>query len=62
MNKWTITLEEDPENGDLVLPLNDDILKELGWEIGDTLIWTDNKDGSWTLHKKDNEQISNTTE
>lgn len=49
---WTITLEEDPETGDLILPFTDEILKELGWQEGDTLEWIDNKDGSWSLVKK----------
>jgi hypothetical protein len=50
---WTITLEEDPENGDLIMPLADDILESAGWKEGDTLEWSDNKDGTWTLRKKD---------
>ena len=44
-------IEED-EEGNLVLPLSDDMLEELGWEIGDTIDWTDNKDGSWSMTKK----------
>ena len=48
---WTISLEEDPETGDLILPLNDDILAETGWKTGDTIDWIDNKDGSWTMKK-----------
>ena len=48
---WTINLEEDPETGDLILPLNDDILEQTGWKTGDTIDWTDNKDGSWTMKK-----------
>ena len=28
------------------------MLEELGWEIGDTIDWTDNKDGSWSMTKK----------
>jgi len=36
----------------LILPLSDDILKEVGWETGDTIDWIDNKDGSWTMKKK----------
>ena len=46
---WTISLEEDPETGDLILPLNDDILAETGWKTGDSIDWIDNKDGSWTM-------------
>lgn len=48
---WTISLEEDPETGDLILPLNDDILAETGWKTGDSIDWIDNKDGSWTMKK-----------
>ena len=48
---WTINLEEDPETGDLILPLNDDILEKTGWKTGDSIDWTDNKDGSWTMKK-----------
>jgi hypothetical protein len=48
---WTIELEEDPETGDLILPLNDEILEGTGWQTGDSLEWIDNKDGSWTMKK-----------
>lgn len=48
---WTINLEEDPETGDLILPLNDDILEQTGWKTGDSIDWIDNKDGSWTMKK-----------
>lgn len=48
---WTINLEEDPETGDLILPLNDDILEGTGWKPGDRIDWIDNKDGSWTMKK-----------
>lgn len=51
---WIITLEEaDDGSGDLVLPLTDEIMESAGWKIGDTLEWIDNKNGSWTLRRKD---------
>ncbi len=54
MNKqWIISLEEDPETGDLILPLSDDILEQAGWKTGDTIEWIDNKDGTWTMRKKE---------
>jgi hypothetical protein len=52
MKSWTVTLEEDPETGDLLLPFTPEILEELGWMEGDVLEWVDNKDGSWSLVKK----------
>lgn len=51
----TITLEEDPETGDLILPFTDEIMQEAGWTEGDTLEWTDLKNGSWSLAKKQDE-------
>lgn len=48
---WTITVEEDPETGDLILPLPADMLVMQGWFEGDTLEWHDNGDGSWSLTK-----------
>jgi hypothetical protein len=50
--RWTVTVEEDPDTGEMVLPLPEDLLKLQGWQPGDTLLWTDNKDGSWSLTKK----------
>lgn len=45
-----VTLEKD-ENGDLILPLSDELCSELGWKVGDTIKWIDNRDGSWTIRK-----------
>lgn len=54
MNRsWTVTLEEDPETGDLILPFTNEMLEEVGWKEGDELEWVDNKNGSWSLVKKD---------
>lgn len=50
---WVIALEEDKDTGDLIIPFPDDLLVQAGWNIGDTIQWTDNKDGSWTLSKKE---------
>lgn len=53
-NKWTITVEEDPETGDLILPLNADILAQMGWDAGDELIWEEHNEYSWTIKKREN--------
>jgi len=52
-NKHIITVEEDPETGDLILPFPDGLCDQLGWEINDTLDWEANADGSYTLTKKE---------
>jgi hypothetical protein len=51
MNKWTIIVEEDKETGELLLPFSDELLEQVGWKIGDTIEWIDNKDGTWTMRK-----------
>jgi len=50
---WTLIVQEDPETGDQFLEFPDDLMESAGWKEGDTLEWIDNKDGSWTLRKKD---------
>jgi hypothetical protein len=51
--KWIISLEEDPETGDLVMPLPEELLKSQGWNIGDTLVWDfDDVTGTASLSKK----------
>lgn len=41
---WVVDLEEDPESGDLFMPIPPDLLTSLGWEIGDVLTWDVNED------------------
>lgn len=48
---WTVTVEEDPETKELILPLPEDMLTTLGWVDGDELEWIDNNDGTWSLKK-----------
>lgn len=55
MKSWIIKLEGDGE--DLILPLPEDILADVGWKSGDTIQWIDNKDGSWTMKKKTTKMI-----
>ena len=56
MKTWTLEVKEDPDSGDSILEFPPDMLKETGWKEGDDLIWTDNKDGSYTLTKKEETQ------
>ena len=49
----TLSVEEDPQTGDLFLQLTEELMDEMGWTIGDNLTWTKNGDGSWSLKKSD---------
>ena len=41
------------EDGEQCLQLTDKLLKELDWKEGDTLVWTDNKNGTFSLTKRE---------
>jgi hypothetical protein len=51
-----VTLIEDPETGDLIMPFPEGMCDELGWEIGDTLQWNLQEDGTIILTKVDQEK------
>jgi hypothetical protein len=48
-SRWTAILEEDGD--DLILPLPEELLEELDWNVGDTLTWTEHEEGSWSIRK-----------
>jgi len=49
--RWTLTVEEDPDTGDALLTFPPDLLTAAGWQEGDRIRWKDNQDGSWSLEK-----------
>ena len=52
MTTRTVQVIEDPDNPDeLLLDLGTELCEELGWAVGDTVQWIDNKDGTWQLIK-----------
>jgi bifunctional DNA-binding transcriptional regulator/antitoxin component of YhaV-PrlF toxin-antitoxin module len=53
LNKWILTVDEDPITGDGILTFPTDLLEEAGWSEGDNIRWIDNKDGSWSLIKEE---------
>lgn len=46
---YTVTLEEDGD--DLILPIPEELLKELRWNTGDMLEWDVSLDNTITLRK-----------
>jgi hypothetical protein len=59
---WTVTVgEAEDGSGDLVLPLPQEMLDLQGWKEGDVLDWIDNKDGTWSIAKKDAIDVNEAT-
>ncbi len=52
MTTYQTKIELDP-SGEMYFKIPDEMWDTLGWEIGDTIVWTDNYNGSYTLRKKD---------
>lgn len=55
---YTLPVVKDPETGDLILEFPDEMMEQVGWKTGDTVEWIDNKNGSWTIRKKDEDAHS----
>jgi len=52
MTTKIVQVIEDPDNPEeLLLDLGTELCEELGWKVGDTVQWIDNKDGTWQLLK-----------
>lgn len=49
-----VTLIKDGD--DLILPLNDELLSQLDLKVGDTVVWKDNGDGSFSFSKKQQQE------
>ena len=50
--RWTVTCQDAADGtGDMIVPLPDDLLSEIGLVIGDTLTVEKKPDGSLTLTK-----------
>lgn len=54
-DRMTVTLEQDDETGELILPLDANLLAQMGWDIGDDLIWEELPGGNWSIRKKESE-------
>jgi len=35
-----------------ILDIGEEMMEQLGWNVGDTIEWVDNGDGSYTLRKQ----------
>lgn len=55
-NNWIITVQENGKTKELYLEFPPDAINQVGWDEGDTIVWEDNKDGSFTLTKKESDE------
>lgn len=55
---WVLEIQEDPETGDAILEFPPELLESAGWKEGDTLVWEDMGNGSWSLSKKSSDSVN----
>jgi hypothetical protein len=47
---WTLEVQQDGE--DYFIQFTDEMLAQVGWQVGDVLVWEKVSDTSWVLRKK----------
>lgn len=50
---YEVIVQEDPETGELILPIPPELLREMGWSEGDELQFDLDKQGRWIISKKE---------
>jgi AbrB family looped-hinge helix DNA binding protein len=50
--RYEVITQEDPDSGDLIIPIPEPVLKEMGWKEGDEVNIDIDKDGKIYLKKK----------
>lgn len=49
---YEVITQEDPETGDLLLPIPQELLDKMGWQEGDEIEWKVDTQGRWVLSKR----------
>jgi hypothetical protein len=52
---WTVKVEQDPDTGDLFLPIPADLLSQMGWIEGTDLFWEQTANKGFILTDKKSE-------
>ena len=52
IKSWAVTLEQDPETGELILPFPADLLSQMGWSEGTDIFWDVQDNGSVIISEK----------
>lgn len=51
--RYEVITQEDPETGDLLMPIPPQLLKELGWKEGDEIEFGTDDSGNYILKRVD---------
>ena len=51
-DSFEVITQEDPETGDMLIPIPPQLLKDLGWKEGDEIDFSINENGRMVVKKK----------
>ena len=54
-NSWVVEVQKDNKTQELFVEFPPDCIDQVGWDIGDTIIWEELPDGGYSLKKKEDD-------
>ena len=60
-NSWVVQVKEDGKTKDLYIEFPDGAINQVGWDIGDTVLWEELPHGNWSLKKKEDDDVTKNT-
>ena len=54
-NEWIVEVQENGQTKELFIEFPPGCIDQVGWDIGDTLIWEELPSGGYSLTKKEDE-------
>ena len=58
---YKLKIEQNESTGECFVLLPEDLLEQVDWQEGDSIKWIDNRDGSFTLKKYEEQRRSRAT-
>ena len=55
-NNWVVTVQENGQDKELYVELPPEMLNQVGWDDGDTLLWEEITPGAWQITKKEEDE------
>jgi hypothetical protein len=55
-NNWVVTVQENGKDKELYIELPPELLNQVGWDDGDTLLWEEITPGAWQITKKEDDE------
>lgn len=52
-NRWILEVKENNETKELYIDIPEDALNQVGWDIGDDLLWEELPNNQWSIKKVD---------